>query len=148
MEANHLKARSWQKQATLAPKKNQKVCQNHQNISKRGPKLDEKWRLRRGCVFRACRGGPGAHRRTIRTPILGAIFGPFSMKIAKNQKGDLIRRHFGALGRPRGAKKTKNGVPEGVRKWRSKNDRKLMPKWSKNDAKIDAKIDEKKVPIS
>ena len=104
--------------------------------------------MRRGCVFGGFMSGQKVATQTLRRPILGAIFVQKSMKIAKNQKGDLIRRHFGALGRPRGAKKTKNGAPEGVRKWRSKNDRKLMPKWSKNDAKIDAKIDEKKVPIS
>ena len=50
VEANHLKARNWQKQATLALKMNQKMSQNHQNITKMSPKIDAKSMKNLGCV--------------------------------------------------------------------------------------------------
>ena len=83
VEAEHFKARSWQKLATLAPKESQKVCQNRENIIKMAPKMGSKSMKNRGCVADAFLEGPWAPKGgqrggapSICRTNLGAIFGP------------------------------------------------------------------------
>ena len=51
----------------------------------------------------------------------------------------------GVQGRPKGAKSRKKGHPKNDVNIDAEKDEKIMPKGSQNDAKMDAKIDEKSI---
>ena len=129
VEANYFKARSLQKLATLAIKKDKKVVQIIKISPKWVPKsIRNLWksRLRRGCVFGAFWGSPGARRNAPRPSLLGAIFVIKSKKGAKRSpKGpqSLKKRHL------------KIDVKNCIERWR-----KNMPKGSQNDANIYPKV--------
>ena len=49
---------------------------------------------------------------------------------------------LGAIWRPFSTKNRKNGIQKGIQKSMPKKHRKMMPKGSQNDAKMDAQIDD------
>ena len=99
-------ARSWQNQATLAPRSMQKVTKNHENIIKMGPKIMKN----RGCVADTFleRFWRDLERKVLPNLILlGSILDQFSLK------------------------NRKNCIPKNIQKSMPKKYRKLMPKGSK-----------------